>query len=41
MLLTIVAWFNLEIEQFDVKTAFLHSDIEEQVFIHHPEGFVI
>ena len=30
---------NLEIEQLDVKTAFLHSDFKEQICIEQPEGF--
>jgi len=36
-----VAWFNLELEQLDVKIAFLHGELEEQIFMHQPEGFVI
>ena len=41
LLLGIVAWFDLELEQLDVKTAFLHGELEEQIFMHQPEGFVI
>ena len=41
MLLSMVAWFDLELELLDVKTAFLHGKLEEQIFIHQPEGFVI
>ena len=26
--------------QFDVKTAFLHSPIEEEVYLEHPQEFV-
>ena len=29
---------NLEIEQLDVKTTLLHSDLEEEIYIEQPEG---
>ena len=29
VMLTIVALFDLELEQLDVKTAFLHEDLDE------------
>ncbi|WVZ83833.1 hypothetical protein U9M48_030931 [Paspalum notatum var. saurae] len=32
--------FGLELEQLDVKTAFLHGDLEEKIFMTQPEGFV-
>jgi hypothetical protein len=25
----------------DVKTMFLHGDLEEQIYMKHPEGFVV
>jgi len=36
-LLAIVAHFNLELEQLDVKTAFLHGELEERIYIKQPE----
>ncbi|KAK3009022.1 hypothetical protein RJ639_013852 [Escallonia herrerae] len=36
-----VALYDLELEQLDVKTAFLHCESEEQIFMRQPEGFMI
>ena len=41
ILLAIVSTFDLELEQLDVKTAFLHGELEEQIYMSQPEGFVI
>ena len=41
VLLAMIAWFDLEFEQLDVKIAFLHGELEEQIFMHQPEGFII
>ncbi|KAK3022503.1 hypothetical protein RJ639_046780 [Escallonia herrerae] len=41
MLLAVVALYNLELEQIDVKTTFLHGELKEQIFMRQPEGFVI
>ena len=38
--LSIAANMDLEVEQLDVKTAFLHGDLEEEIYMHQPEGFV-
>lgn len=38
-LLAIAAAFNLLIYQFDVKTAFLHGDIEEMIYMEQPYGY--
>jgi hypothetical protein len=33
VVLSLAASLNLEIEQFDVKNVFLHSDLEEELYI--------
>jgi hypothetical protein len=38
-LLFIVVSFDLEVERMDVKTAFLHGDLEEEIYMKQPEGF--
>ena len=40
-LLGIVAMHNLELEQLDVKTVFLHRELEENIYMQQPEGFVV
>ena len=39
VVLGIAASLDLEIEQLDVKTAFLHGDLEEEIYMEQPEGF--
>ena len=37
---TIAAYFDYEIWQMDVKTAFLHGNLTEDVYMIQPKGFV-
>ena len=39
--LGLAASLNLEIEQMDVKTTFLHGDLEEEIYMEQPEGFKV
>jgi len=41
VLLVMVAWFDLELKKLDVKITFLHGKLEEQIFLHQSEAFVI
>ena len=40
ILLAIAAYFDYEIWQMDVKTAFLNGMLSEDVYMMQPEGFV-
>ena len=32
---------NIELQELDVKTAFLHGDLDGEIFMEQPEGFKI
>ena len=39
VVLRLAASLNLEIEQLDVKTTFLHRNLEEKIYMEQPERF--
>ena len=39
-LLSLVAFYDLELHQMDVKTAFLNGDLDREIYMTQPEGFV-
>ena len=39
LLLTIIVQFNWELEQMDVKTVFLHGELEEELYMKQPKSF--
>ena len=41
LLLSIVSAFDFEVEKMDVKITFLHGDLEEEIYVKQPKGFVV
>ena len=37
----IVAMRDLELEQLNVKTVFLHGELKEEIYMDQPEGFIV
>ncbi|RVW62715.1 Retrovirus-related Pol polyprotein from transposon TNT 1-94 [Vitis vinifera] len=40
IIMALVAHFDLELHQMDVKTAFLNGNLDEDIYMEQPEGFV-
>ena len=39
--MALVAYYDLELHQIDVKMTFLNGDLDENVYMAQPKGFVI
>ena len=39
--MALVAHFDLELHQIDVKTVFLNGDLEENDYMKQPKGFIM
>ena len=41
IVMVLLAHYDLELHQMDVKTTFLNGDLEENVYMAQPKGFVV
>ena len=39
--MALVAQYDLELQQMEVKTTFLNGDLDEEVYMDQPDGFSI
>ena len=39
--ISLAATLDLEVEQMDVKTTFLHGNLEEEIYMKQPDGFLV
>jgi len=40
IIMALVAHFDMKLHQMDVKMAFLNGDLEKEVYMKQPEGFI-
>ena len=41
IIMALVAHYDLELHQIDVKMAFLNGDVDENIYMAQPKGFVV
>ena len=40
LFISLAATYNWDLHQLDIKNVFLHSDLQEEVYMEQPPGFV-
>ena len=41
MLIALAAVHDVKIHQMDIKTAFLNGELEEEIYMEQPKGFIV
>ena len=41
MLIALVSMYDLKIHQMDVKKTYLNGELEEEIYMEQPEGFIV